>query len=81
MERREFLQKAAILGGAAALAPDLLASIRFEEEVHQSAPAIQHGLSGKMQLRFFPYELELTHTFTVATFSRKTTPTVQVLID
>ena len=81
MERREFLQKAAILGGAAALAPDLLASIRFEEEVHQSAPAIQHGLSGKMHLRFFPYELELTHTFTVATFSRKTTPTVQVLID
>ena len=81
MERREFLQKAAILGGAAALAPDLLASIRFEEEVHQSAPAVQHGLSGKMHLRFFPYELELTHTFTVATFSRKTTPTVQVLID
>ena len=81
MERREFLQKAAILGGAAALAPDLLASIRFEEEVHQSAPAVKHGLSGKMHLRFFPYELELTHTFTVATFSRKTTPTVQVLID
>ena len=62
MERREFLQKAAILGGAAALAPDLLASIRFEEEVHQSAPAIQHGLSGKMHLRFFPYELELCDT-------------------
>lgn len=82
MERREFLQKAAVLGGAAALAPDLLASIRFEEQVHHSAPSVNHGgLTGKMKLRFFPYQLELTHTFTVATFSRKTTPTVQVLID
>ena len=33
---------------------------------------------GKMHLRFFPYELELRHTFTVASYSRKTTPDVQV---
>lgn len=81
MERREFLQKAAILGGAAALAPDLMASMRFEAEVHNSAPAVNHGLGGKMKLTFFPFEIELTHTFTVASFSRKTTPTVQVLIE
>jgi L-alanine-DL-glutamate epimerase-like enolase superfamily enzyme len=34
-----------------------------------------------MHLKFFPYELELTHTFTVASYSRKTTPDVQVEIE
>ena len=36
---------------------------------------------GRMHLKFFPYELELTHTFTVASYSRKTTPDVQVEIE
>ena len=36
---------------------------------------------GKMHLRFFPYELGLRHTFTVASYSRKTTPDVQVEIE
>ena len=36
---------------------------------------------GKMHLRFFPYELELRHTFTVASYSRKSTPDVQVEIE
>ena len=36
---------------------------------------------GKLHLRFFPYELELKHTFTVASYSRKTTPGVQVEIE
>ena len=36
---------------------------------------------GKMHLRFFPYELQLRHTFTVASYSRTTTPGVQVEID
>lgn len=35
---------------------------------------------GRMHLRFFPYELKLRHTFTVATYSRTTTPDVQVEI-
>lgn len=40
------------------------------------------GLSGgKLVMRFRPYELELKHTFTVASYSRKTTPGVQVEID
>jgi L-alanine-DL-glutamate epimerase-like enolase superfamily enzyme len=34
-----------------------------------------------MQLQFEPYELQLTHTFTVSSYSRKTTPDVQVRID
>ena len=36
---------------------------------------------GRMRMKFFPYELELTHTFTVASYSRKTTPDVQVEIE
>ncbi len=33
-----------------------------------------------MELKFFPYELQLRHTFTVASYSRTTTPDVQVEI-
>ena len=36
---------------------------------------------GVMRLSFEPYELQLRHTFTVASYSRKTTPGVQVRID
>lgn len=35
------------------------------------------GLGGKMKMSFFPYELKLKHVFTVATYSRTTTPDVQ----
>ena len=38
-------------------------------------------LTGKIRLSFEPYELQLRHTFTVASYSRKTTPDVQVRID
>ena len=39
------------------------------------------GAAPRMRLRFFPYELKLRHVFTVATYSRSTTPDVQVEID
>lgn len=35
----------------------------------------------KITLRFYPYELQLTHTFTVASCSRTTTPGVQTEIE
>ena len=35
----------------------------------------------RMKLSFRPYELELQHTFTVSSYSRKTTPGVQVEIE
>ncbi len=38
------------------------------------------GKSAKMKMKFFPYELQLKHVFTVAAHSRKTTPDVQVEI-
>lgn len=34
-----------------------------------------------MKLRFYPYEVQLAHTFTVASYSRTTTPDVQVEIE
>ena len=39
------------------------------------------GVGSRMTLRYFPYELQLRHTFTVATSSRTTTQGVQVEID
>ena len=39
------------------------------------------GQAGGMKLSFAPYELQLRHVFTVSSYSRKTTPGVQVRID
>ena len=40
------------------------------------APAIVSPGSGKLKLTFEPYNLELKHTFTVAEYSRNTTPVI-----
>lgn len=42
---------------------------------------IENKHTGPMKLRFYPYELQLAHTFTVSSYSRKTTPDVQVEIE
>ena len=39
------------------------------------------GARAQMKLRFFAYELKLRHVFTVATYSRSTTPDVQVELE
>ena len=39
------------------------------------------GVNPVMRLRFFPYELRLNHVFTVASYSRSTTPDVQVELE
>ena len=74
--RRDFLKTAALgaagawLGSASAVATPL------------SVPASRKkGYSGKMTLRFAPYELKLQHVFTLASYSRSTTPDVQVEIE
>ena len=78
--RREFLKTAALaaLGSGVAL-ETMYAGGKAE------SPAWFHinrmGLSPKMKLRFFPYELKLKHVFTVATYSRSTTPDVQVELE
>ena len=73
--RREFLKTAA----AATLGAGLLLGCKPSEGVRK--PFNINLLDGKMKLSFFPYELQLQHTFTVASYSRKTTPDVQVRID
>ena len=78
--RREFLKAAGgVLAGAAvgAVAGFGLA---------KGGPGANSGQDGagrnaRMHLSFRPYELELRHTFTVASYSRKTTPGVQVEIE
>lgn len=76
--RRDFLKTAALAAMGSGLAVNgLLAS--------EEKPALfninRTGLRPKMQLRFFPYELKLAHVFTVASYSRSTTPDVQVELE
>ncbi len=76
MKRRDFLKSSALGAAGLAMAGSGLASC--------VAPAVKPykvGGKARMQLRFFPYELQLRHTFTVSSYSRTTTPDVQVEID
>lgn len=78
--RRDFLKKVALMAAASTLP----ASRKAGAHKGQAVPMfnINHGgTGGKMIMRFFPYELKLHHTFTVASYSRTTTPDVQVEID
>lgn len=78
--RRKFLKTATLATlGASMLAQDALAG-------EKSKPALFHvnrktGINPVMRLRFFPYELRLNHVFTVASYSRSTTPDVQVELE
>ena len=75
MDRRAFLKTAAL--GAAAAGLSSCASPRSE-----GVAAKNHSRKGSsgMHLSFYPYELQLAHTFTVSSYSRTTTPDVQVEI-
>ena len=72
------------------LKPATLAAIGSGLGIHnvfagKSGPALfsvnKLGKGGRMKMRFFPYELKLKHVFTVASYSRTTTPDVQVEIE
>ena len=78
--RREFLKKAAFatLGSAIALTP--IEALGLKGLQKKNVNINHHGLSHRLEMRFFPYELKLRHVFTVATYSRTTTPDVQVEI-
>ena len=76
--RRDFLKTAAFAAiGSGLVSNNVLAG----ETVPASFSINKLGKGGKMKLRFFPYELKLKHVFTVASFSRTTTPDVQVEIE
>ena len=69
--RRDFLKTAAVAAAGAAL---LGCAGRKRQE-----PVLEGD--GRMHLSFYPYELQLQHTFTVASYSRTVTPDVQVAIE
>ena len=76
--RRDFLKTATL----AALGSGLVVRRTLAGESSLSNVYINKlGLGGKMKMSFFPYELKLKHVFTVATYSRTTTPDVQVEIE
>ncbi len=75
MKRRDFLKAGAFITAGAGLA-----SCGARTENNGPKP-YKVGGTAKMKLRFYPYELQLRHVFTVASFSRKTTPDVQVEIE
>ncbi len=75
MKRREFIRASALLTAGTGLV-----SCGRKSSGNGPQP-YRVGGTARMKLRFFPYELQLRHVFTVASFSRKTTPDVQVEIE
>lgn len=82
MKRRDFLKKGALAAAGAGLlgsGTTLTRGLELTDD-HKS---VNFNVNGKarMHLSFEPYELKLKHVFTVSSFSRSTTPDVQVRID
>lgn len=81
MERRDFLKRSLMSAALMAVAPNMLLSAaeNRSSRLHKGKNGGKNG--GKMKLSWYKYDLTLAHTFTVSSFSRNTTPTVQVQID
>ena len=79
MKRREFLKTAAVIG-AAGLGSGITSGCSSENRPERFN-FNRLGQGDGLRLSFEPYELQLRHTFTVSSYSRKTTPGVQVRID
>ena len=88
MERRDFLKTAGTIAASAGVIASTggmltgCASVKGGQKSRQ--PHSYHiNTDGKarMKLSFEPYELKLRHTFTVSSYSRNTTPDVQVKIE
>ncbi len=82
MKRRDFLKKGALAAAGAGLlgsGTTLAKGLELTDD-HKS---VNFNVNGKtrMHLSFELYELKLKHVFTVSSFSRSTTPDVQVRID
>lgn len=79
MKRRDFLKTAAAVG-AAGLGTGLMSGC-YGSGTPERFNFNRLGTGGGLKLSFYPYELQLRHTFTVSSYSRKTTPGVQVCIE
>ncbi len=75
--RRDFIKTAAL----AAIGSGIAANKLFAETPVSLFSINRSGKSAKLKLRFQPYNLQLKHVFTVATYSRTTTPDVQVEVE
>lgn len=75
MNRRDFIKVATAAGAALALG-GCSSSASSSNGARASVTA-----GTKMKLSYFPYELSLAHTFTVSSYSRNSTPDVQVEIE
>ena len=95
MDRRDFIRKAAAgsaavaVGGAALLegcsggktGSTSAGTSGIDKTDGNQGRKNVNGLSSSLSMSFEPYELQLRHVFTVSSYSRKTTPGVQVRID
>ena len=82
MKRRDFLKTAAlgtVAAGSAAIGGGLLSGCKADKP--ETFNFNKLGTGKGIRLSFEPYELQLRHTFTVSSYSRKTTPDVQVKLE
>ena len=78
MKRREFLRTTAL----AAVGTGVVACTGGRSASNVPVPYhINTSGSARMKMSWAPYELKLAHVFTVATYSRTTTPDVQLQIE
>ena len=70
--RRDFLRTSLLTSAGIALIPSNGLAVPMMN---------RSGKKKRMKLTFFPYELKLRHVFTVATYSRSTTPDIQVELE
>lgn len=82
MKRREFLKKGALAAAGAGLIGSA-STLAKGFELTEDNKSVYFNVNGRarMKLSFEPYELKLKHVFTVSSFSRSTTPDVQLRID
>lgn len=78
--RRDFIKKATLTTVGSALALSNIDALNVFGSKTKNVNINRKGTSHKLEMKFFPYELKLRHVFTVATYSRITTPDVQVEI-
>ena len=78
--RRDFIKRAALTTVGSAFALSNIDALNILGNNSKKVNINRKGLSHKLEMKFFPYELKLRHVFTVATYSRITTPDVQVEI-
>ncbi|MDE6130519.1 MAG: hypothetical protein K2F74_02905 [Muribaculaceae bacterium] len=74
MDRRNFLRTGAL--GALFAASPISMSV-----FGQNTATTHTGRSGRLNLKFEPYELQLRHAFNLAKSQRTTTPDVQVTLE